>query len=154
MSISREKGLTSDGIATEDWDRVHELTLRIGGAPLANVDATADEVATQRLLAVLDELEAKYGARPSILATRGHYAETDEDREYWLLAAYQAAERMGDQQNLMLTASALASLYVEDLEDKTRGAEWLLKLEGHLREHPDPFEEEELSRLLEALDTL
>jgi len=145
-------GSTSDGIANEDWDRVHDLTSRLLSVS-AQGSESARQAAMRRLVALLDELQEKYGAKPSILATRGHYADEDEDREYWLLAAYEAAEKLGDEHNMMLTASALASLYVEDLDDRSRGGEWLLKLEGHLRNHPDPFEEEELARLLALLES-
>ncbi|GKS58673.1 hypothetical protein YTPLAS18_22000 [Nitrospira sp.] len=42
-----------DGISTEDWDRVHELSLGIVNAP-GEAEAT---IVTKQLLAYLDELE-------------------------------------------------------------------------------------------------
>ena len=58
--------MTSDGISDDDWEIVHELAVAIVNAETDGQSARS----TSRLLAFLDELEARYGSLPSILATR------------------------------------------------------------------------------------
>jgi hypothetical protein len=54
---------TSDGISGEDWDAVHDLSLKI-----VNAEAESEEnIYTNQLLLYLDELEAKYGVLPSVV---------------------------------------------------------------------------------------
>jgi hypothetical protein len=61
---------TSDGMSGEDWDLVHELALEIANAEDGSPE---EELSRNRLLRYLDELEERYGRRPSILATRADY---------------------------------------------------------------------------------
>ena len=79
--------MTSDGIETADWDRVHELALDIVNASLAGDDA-AEARARTLLLSVLDEFDRKYGRKASLLATRADYVESSEDRELQLSAPW------------------------------------------------------------------
>ena len=68
--------MTSDGISDADWDVVHALAVEI-------VNASESEAAvrtTAALLCHLDTLEQKYGALPSILATRADYVEDAGER--------------------------------------------------------------------------
>ena len=75
----------SDEIKTEDWDKVHELALLIANASLreeGNEKESAVVVShgLALLLPYLDELTLKYGALPSILATRADYIDNMEKR--------------------------------------------------------------------------
>jgi hypothetical protein len=120
--------MTSDGIATEDWDRVHELALEIVDASAEGEEATSDEAAV-RLRELLDEFQEKYGPLPSLLATRADYiSDGPEERDYWLTAAYEQAQKLGDLKNLVTIAASLATLHVEDLRDSIIGEQWLTKL--------------------------
>ena len=60
-------------IEKTDWDRVLQLACDI-----VNASSTDDEILTESkresLFRVLDELEAKYGKHPSIIATRGDFS--------------------------------------------------------------------------------
>ena len=121
---------TSDGIRTEDWDVAHALAVEIVNAG----SGRADEV-RQQLLSYLEMLEQRYGALPSILATRADYlAPDDPAREELLIRAHAAAESRGDTANVVLAAQSLAELFLEwrRLPDADR---WLT----HLREYEERF---------------
>jgi hypothetical protein len=143
--------MTPDGIATEDWDRVHELALEV-----VNTSSEGDEVAsadaTARLRDLLDKLQEKYGPVPSLLATRADYAGRLEDREYWLLAAYEKVEQRADVRNQVSIAESLASFYIEDRPDRKRGAEWLETLDRLLLHSPNRSEEKAAARLRAILE--
>src|SRR5215471_9191702 len=124
--------MTPDGISTQDWDRVHELALEVVNASGEGDDAMSDS-ATLRLRELLDELQEKYGPLPSLLATRADYVDAPEERDYWLTAAYEQAEKRRDVKNLVWIAASLATLYVDDLRDPAQGGRWLSRLEEHLR---------------------
>jgi hypothetical protein len=145
--------VTPDGITTEDWDRVHDLALEV-----ANTSGESDHVssanATLRLRAHLDALQKKYGPLPTLLATRADYVDTSEEREYWLLAAYEQASIRSDAKNLIWISSSLAALYVEDLTDPVKGAEWLARLDQYLQATPDDSESQEAIRLQVLLERL
>ena len=107
---------TSDGISTDDWDTVHELSLKI-----VNAEAEAEaNIYTRQLLQYLDELDAKYGGLPSILATRADYLADylmdRTEREALLIQAYILAEALNDTLNMKETEDSLAELYIEDDE--------------------------------------
>ena len=138
--------MTSDGIETADWDRVHELALDIVNASLAGDDA-AEAGARTLLLSVLDEFDRKYGRKASLLATRADYVESSEDRERLFLAAYEEAERIGDDTNRGLIAHSLAEFYLDEIKDAERGTTWLGLWRDHLGVEPDEYDREELSRL-------
>jgi hypothetical protein len=103
---------TSDGISTDDWDTVHELSLKI-----VNAEAEAEaNIYTRQLLQYLDELDAKYGGLPSILATRSDYLMDRTEREALLIQAYILAEALNDTLNMKETEDSVAELYIEDDE--------------------------------------
>jgi hypothetical protein len=145
--------VTGDGIATEDWDRIHELALDVVNLSTGGDQAGSDSAAL-RLRELLDDLQEKYGPLPSLLATRADYAERVEDREYWLVAAYEQAETRHDERNLVWIAASLATLFVDDRRDRGKGAEWLARLELHLQVFPDSSEAEEADRLRRILKRL
>jgi hypothetical protein len=145
--------MTPDGIATEDWDRIHELALQV-----VNESAEGDEMASAasslRLRELLDELQEKYGAHPSLLATRADYVASPEEREYWLLAAYEQAQQRKDEKNLVWIASSLASFHLEEAPDLAKGTQWLESFEHHLQRLSDPSEAKEAVRLRAILQCL
>ena len=144
--------MTSDGIETADWDKVHELALAIANCS-EDKSADADEFARTRgrLFSLLDELEGKYGARPSLLATRADYVDSPVERERHLRRAYDAARELDDVKNLVWVASSLASYYMEEASDLDEGAQWLGALREHLLICPDEHEQAEVQRLEELL---
>ena len=141
--------MTEDGIATEDWDRVHELALEIVNSS-AEGEVPASDQASLRLVELLDEFQEKYGPLPSLLATRADYLVRFEDREYWYLAAYKQAAERGDARNLVSISESLTSLYAENLQWR-EAAEWVGLLEQHLVVSPDSFDAEQAMRIRELL---
>jgi hypothetical protein len=137
--------MTEDGIATEDWDRVHELALEVVNSS-GEGDIPASEQASRHLVELLDDLQEKYGPLPSLLATRADYLDRFEDREYWYLAAYKQAAERGEAKNLVSISESLASLYAEHLHWR-QAAEWVGLLEQHLIVCPDSFDAEQALRI-------
>ena len=141
---------TSDGISTEDWEAVHELSLKI-----VNAEAESEEnIFTNQLLQYLDELEAKYGALSSILATRADYVSDVNEKAALLRQAYALAEGSRDITNLREIAHSLAELYIEDLKDHSEGQIWMKRLNEHISLSPDKTLSDELERLRELLNCL
>lgn len=101
---------TSDGISTADWEVVHDLALKI-----ANAEAESDtNVYKKQLMLYLDELEAKYGVLPSILATRADYVEDRAEAGALLRQAYTIAAAARDTLNMKEIAESLKELQLED----------------------------------------
>jgi hypothetical protein len=141
---------TSDGISTEDWNAVHELVLSI-----ANAEAEAEEnIFTNQLLQVLDELEGRYGALPSILATRADYVSDVSEQAVLFKQAYALAESSNDIRNLKLISHSLAELYIRELKDPSEGRVWLKRLEAQIQFSPDEDMAAELGRLRQILGEL
>jgi hypothetical protein len=144
--MPEETRATPDGIARADWDRVHQLALDIVNASSLD-DAPVGARAKGELLALLDELQERYGPLPSILATRADYLDDPRQQEQQLLDAYRIAEGRHDERNLVWIASSLAAFYLEDLRNASEGRRWLDTLGAHLRACPDASESEEYDRL-------
>ena len=138
--------MTPDGVSTEDWERVMQLACDIANASEDDDDA-AGRRAGEQMLSLLDDLHKKYGPLPSLLATRADYTDAPHEREYWLLAAYEAAERRDDPKNLVWIAHSLAQYYIEDAGDDDVGVRWLARLEQHLRVFAAEHEAGELQKL-------
>jgi hypothetical protein len=144
--------MTPDGIATEDWARVHELSLDVVNASSRD-DYKDLEQARKQLQVLLDQLQDRYGPLPSLLATRADYVEDSARREYWLLLAFAEAERLGDKKNLTLISHSLADYYLEHAPDERQATFWLDRLENCLKDHFEAFEAKELARLRSRLET-
>lgn len=141
---------TSDGISGEDWDRVHDLSLKI-----VNAEAESEEnIYTNQLLQYLDKLEGEYGPLPSILATRADYVSDTKEQSALLRQAYALAEASSDIANLKEIAHSLAELYIEDLRDPAEGQTWIKRLRDHLISSSDKDFQDELKRLHEILNRL
>jgi hypothetical protein len=124
---------TSDGITREDWESVTDLATDIGNSSTP----TQRALALAHLLRFLDTLEAKYGLCPSILATRADFIDDARAKESLFKDAYLLAEPRDDKVLTLDIAHSLASLYIDDIGDVTRGDEWLRRLKMHLDETPD-----------------
>jgi len=77
------------------------------------------------LLNYLDELTAKYGELPSLLATRADYVEDPAESERLLLRAFEAATRIVDTLNLREIALSLADLYTTLRPRRVAARVWL-----------------------------
>jgi len=140
---------TPDGISSEDWDLVHELAIEIVNATKEDEEAAY----RRRLLDYLDELEAKYGALPSILATRADYVDVDDvpSRLDLLLRSYSSAVTRGDVRNQLYVALSLAALYVDELEDVAQGRQWLARAREHLTMAGNEVDVREYERIMASL---
>jgi hypothetical protein len=141
---------TSDGIATDDWARVKECAVELFHA----LDSDQEVECRFHLLQCLDELETKYGALPSIVATRADFVEETSKKEAFLLRAYSLARALGDRTNALHVAHSLASLYIDDLTKCIEASRWLLRLNKHIIEQQDEEYAKELERLLERFRLL
>ena len=139
-------GTTPDGIAALDWDRVHQLAVDVVNCSAVE-DADGEARARAALIETLDELDQKYGSKPSLLATRADYVESTDERERLLLAAFTEAKRTSDEKNQALTADSLAHFYIEEVQKIDQGAKWLDLWRDTLGAEPEPHDQRELARL-------
>jgi hypothetical protein len=152
---------TTDGISTEDWNRVTELAMEIwrhiNPAMSSVTDAVAEERCRLALLDCLDALETKYGPLPSILATRADFTSEDEidKKEELLVRAYALAVERRDGVNALYIAHSLADMYLEDLGKPLEGGRWLACFATHLYDdHDDAWWGKEYERLKALARTL
>lgn len=113
-------GMTSDGISSEDWDKVHEIAL-------AAVNASDEESDRhcERMLDYLRELVSKYGESPSILATQANYVDDPDESERLLLRAFDLAMARDDRSNVLEISLSLADHYASDLLRLGDASRWL-----------------------------
>jgi hypothetical protein len=130
---------TSDGSSTEDWDRQDDTDL-------------ADH--RERLRPEVDRMDAKYGERPSLLATRADFAEDPAVAEPLLLRAYELAEEGNDARNALYVSHSLADLHVVDRRDAVQGRRWTDRLRRWLLRVDDGWFATEHARLREELGKL
>lgn len=140
--------MTSDGISSEDWERVQMAAIDVVGETAE--DDSAD-LARQTLLRILDELESKYGRRPSILATRADYCENVEERVALLLEANQYAQQINDHVNQFEVADSMAATMIRVTGDVAAARDWLRAVEAVLLAHHN---EEWLQRYAERSEEL
>jgi hypothetical protein len=145
--------MTSDGINTEDWDRVKELACQIVNSSSAGNDRASSKY-TKSLLAFLTELQKKYGELPSILATEADYMEDIPERLQLLKRAYALAEKLQDYRNQVLIASSIAEIYIEELADVKNATVWLDLLETNINNSQDWEEVKDLNELKRKLAAL
>ena len=142
--------MTTDGIATDDWARVKACAVELFYA----LDSDQEMECRLQLLHCLDELETKYGALPSIVATRTDFTKDTSSREALLLRAYSLARALGDGSNALHVAHALATLYINDLTRCIEASRWLVRLNKHILEQQDAWHAAELERLLDRFRLL
>src|SRR5437773_4306122 len=125
---------TPDGISSEDWSRVHEMGVEIINAP----DVESESRCRRRLFEYLNFLEAKYGALPSILATRADFKTDPNEKEERLRRAYALAESSGDARNALYVAHSVAGLCIEDVNSMPEGIRWLECMSRYVVRVDDP----------------
>jgi hypothetical protein len=140
--------MTSDGIRSDDWDKIHACALDVVNASSAN-DAEAGAHAAP--FVILDELETKYGRRPSLLATRADFVESSQERARLFEEAYQEAQRISDLQNMEAIAHSLTEFYVEEMRGPEMGGIWLAQWREHVGPESNESQQGELSRLGQLL---
>lgn len=144
---------TTDGISSDEWDRVTELAFEIWH----HIDDAEEETRRLQLFAYLDALETKYGPLPSILATRADFSSAGDigNQEELLVRAYALAVERGDRFNALVIAHSLADMYLWELGKPLEGGTWLACFGTLLRHDPeDPWWQEEYDRLKEIAKTL
>jgi len=142
---------TAHGISKDDWNEVIDLAAKIANAASAE-DEALGQLLTTRLLRILDALERKYGKLPPILATRADYIDDAREKIALFEEAWRAANGRRDCFNLVLIASSLAELHIEELNDTSSGARWLARLEEALENYWDDGEYQELQRLRKLME--
>jgi len=119
---------TPDGISSDDWGVVRDLVMVIAAA-----QTPADRSsAIRRLFAFLDDLERRYGTRPSILATRADFLDNDDRRVQMLEHAYAVAATQSDHANMLFIAHSLAEFYLDEPPHPPNAEKWLAQMERHL----------------------
>lgn len=143
---------TPDGISEKDWDRVKALAVAIVNATEENEEE--GEVETQALMTFLDGLETKYGAHPSIIATRADFLADPDDAVRLLEQAYTLAVERRDAGNRVYIADSLASTFIRELEDAEAGGVWLQRLGDALKSAGDDSDIESYEELRADLKSL
>ena len=118
--------MTSDGITKSDWDKLRALA-----AQLANAACADDKVLYNRyredLLEYLNQLKAKYGDLPSIIATQADYTNRVREKKRLLKRALRRAEEIDDLKNQILIAESLEEFHKEEVLDRAEAAAWRRK---------------------------
>jgi hypothetical protein len=118
--------MTSDGIPTVEWDRVHELAVEIVNAS-AQDDAVLTEARSEEMLSYLRELRVRHGDLPSILGTLGDYTDDEIDRYDLYSRGVAEAQRIRDDKNRLILIESILEL---DCLDANQRAYWHPQLEG------------------------
>jgi len=82
-------------ISQEDWERVIEKACEVANATENDNDPMYDTHVVG-MMALLDELEAKYGREPRLLATRADYLESFTERRVLYEQALDLARKAND----------------------------------------------------------
>ncbi|MCL4849142.1 MAG: hypothetical protein KJ066_21525 [Acidobacteria bacterium] len=114
--------MTSDGISTADWQRVHSLAVEVANA---EEDSSREREARTALKSFLAELRGRYGEKPSILATEADYASDPNESRGLLVRAYELATALSDVSSLKEISLSLADLHVTELHDLDEARHWL-----------------------------
>jgi hypothetical protein len=124
---------TSDGISDADWTGVRELAVDLVNA----ADTVREHASRSRLLTYLDQLEAKYGPLPRILATRADFVDGFATKERLLLDAYAVAMLSADSASMLFIAESLAELYIENSDRGLNADHWLARMREILDDRAD-----------------
>lgn len=142
--------MTPDGISDEDWDKIRSAAVEI-----VNANDTPEEARSyDQMLRALDQLEAKYGTLPSILATRADDVSDPLQSAALLERAYELAVERDDRLNRLEIADSLAQVWIDDLADVDAGTRWLAVFAEELRGQGDQFLIETFQRLERRVDAL
>lgn len=116
--------MTPDGISDADWNSVRDLAAAVVEAS-SSAGESAGRPRLAALFTLLDALEAQYGRRPSLLATRADFTADEGEKLTLLEEAHAIAVESGDVENAVWIADALATLHIDDRRDPIEGARWL-----------------------------
>ncbi len=100
-------------ISQEDWDRVIEKACDVANATETDSDPMY-EVHVEGIMALLDELEAKYGQQSRILATRADYLESFSERRTLHEQALDLARKAHDGQAIEEILDSVSELEEEE----------------------------------------
>ncbi len=100
-------------ISRKDWGRVHQKACDIANASESD-DTGMITVHTKSMMEILDELEAKYGPRSQILATRADYLEDVSERRSLYLRALDLARIAQDPKEIELITDSIQQLDEEE----------------------------------------
>ena len=100
-------------ICRQDWDRVIEKACDIANATENDHDPMY-EVRVEGMMALLDELAAKYGPQSRILATRADYLESCSERRVLYEQALDLARKAHDQQEIAEIRDSINQLTEEE----------------------------------------
>src|SRR5574339_78243 len=94
---------TPDGVPEKDCAKVTRLALAAAAAAGKADDAAAAD-ATEKLLALLDGLEQKFGPLPGILAARADFLDDPDEAIQLLERAYRIAGQRADVESRLTIA--------------------------------------------------
>lgn len=140
--------MTPDGITNRDWALVKHTAYKLANATASN-DCRSAARANRSLFALLGRLEAKYGPRPSLLATRADYMPSSREKLALLLRAHKLAKMSHDGLNVELICSSLAKLYLDDMCCLKEGKKWLARYKEALARNHESGEHRTLRELLD-----
>jgi hypothetical protein len=101
--------MTTDGIPTPEWDRVHELAVEVAKASMHD-DAVLSEAKKEEMLFYLRHLQVRHGDLPSILGTMADYMDDEVERYDLYARAVAEARRIGDDKNLVILLESMLEL--------------------------------------------
>jgi hypothetical protein len=137
---------TPDGIADHDWQRLREIVVDAFHA----LGTESEAACRAQLEGYLDELEGKYGALPSILATRGDFALDAQLKESLLERSYSLSMDRQDRRNAVYVAHSLAQL---DLgrQNIPRARLWIERLGQYVGSADGDYFVEEYARMIKLV---
>jgi hypothetical protein len=144
---------TPDGVPEKEWAKVTKLALAAAAASGKADEAAAADV-TEKLLALLEGLEQKFGPLPGILAARADFLDDPDEAVKLLERAYKIAGQRADVESRLTIADALAGCYIRELEDPKQGARWLAAMADALKQAGDENDIESYEELKADLAAL
>jgi hypothetical protein len=144
---------TPDGVPEKDWARVTRLALAIAVATEKGNEPAVED-ATEKLLALLESLEKKFGPLPGILAAHADFLDDPEEATRLLERAYKIAGQRADVESRLTIADSLAAVYIRELEDPVQGTKWLAAMAEALKSAGDENDSDSYDELREDLDRL
>lgn len=125
-------------IPEDKWSDIVDLICDIAEASDEGDTRVADEY-TFDLHCMLDNLQKSYGLQPLIVSTRADF--TDDIGEQ--ISLYEQAIALAEQANdpicILQSTESLAQIYIEELADPAKGAEWLALLKKCVSQYSDEF---------------
>lgn len=96
-------------ITKEAWERVLGIACDVANAAVADDDVLY-EVHTNRMLELLDELDAEFGEHSRLLDTRADYLDDSDERRALYLRALALAEAAQDREEIETIRESIREL--------------------------------------------